>query len=48
MRLNRDFLRDAAVILFILAAIFLFAIKSLDTNVDLGLISVGLAAWAAA
>ena len=43
---NRSLLRYAAVILFILAAIFLFAVKSIDTNVDLGLIALGLAAWA--
>jgi hypothetical protein len=44
---NRSLLRYAAVILFILAAIFLFAVKSIDTNIDLGLIAVGLAAWCA-
>jgi hypothetical protein len=44
---NRSMLRYAAVLLFILAAVFLFAIKSIDTSVDLGLIALGLAAWAA-
>jgi hypothetical protein len=45
---NRSMLRYAAVILFVLAAIFLFVVKSVDTNIDLGLIALGLAAWAAA
>ena len=40
-------LRYVAVILFILAAIFLFVVKSVDINIDLGLIALGLAAWAA-
>jgi hypothetical protein len=44
---NRSLLRYAAVLLFVLAAVFLLAIKSIDTNVDLGLIALGLAAWAA-
>ena len=48
MKANRSFLKYVAVILFILAAIFLFAVDSIDTNTDLGLIAVGLAAWALA
>lgn len=44
---NRSMLRYVAVILFILAAIFLFVVKSVDSNIDLGLIALGLAAWAA-
>ena len=46
--MDRSFLKYAAVVLFVLAAIFLFAIKSVSTTTDLGLIAVGLAAWAAA
>lgn len=43
---NRSFLKYVATILFVLAAIFLFAVHSIDTNTDLGLIAIGLAAWA--
>ena len=46
--MDRSLLKYAAVVLFILATVFLFAIKSIHTNVDLGLISAGLACWAAA
>jgi hypothetical protein len=46
--MNRSFLKIVAVILFILAAIFLFAIPTIKTNIDLGLIAAGLAAWAVA
>jgi hypothetical protein len=45
---NRSFLKYLAVILFVLAAIFLFAVKSISTATDLGLIALGLAAWALA
>ena len=45
---NRAMLRYIAIILFILAAIFLFVVNSVKTEVDLGLIALGLAAWAAA
>ena len=45
---NRSFLKYVAVILFVLAAIFLFAVKSISTNTDLGLIALGLAVWALA
>ena len=45
---NRSFLKYVAVILFVLAAIFLFAVKSVSTTTDLGLIALGLAAWALA
>ena len=45
MKANRSFLRYVAFVLFVLSAIFLFAgISSLE--VDLGLLAVGLAAWA--
>ena len=44
---DRSLLKYVAVILFILAAIFLFAIDSIGLEVDLGLIAIGLAAWAA-
>jgi hypothetical protein len=47
MNVDRSFLRYAAVVLFILAAVFLFVVKSISTTVDLGLIAVGLACWAA-
>jgi len=46
MKTNRSFLKFVAVILFVLAAIFLFAVDSIETTTDLGLIAVGLAAWA--
>lgn len=46
--MNRSFLKYCAVVLFILAAVFLFAVRSISFEVDLGLIAVGLAAWAAA
>jgi hypothetical protein len=45
---NRSFLKYVAVILFVLAAIFLFAIHSISTNTDLGLIAIGLATFALA
>lgn len=45
---DRSFLKFLAVILFILAAIFLFAVDSIAVDTDLGLIAVGLAAWALA
>ena len=45
---NRSFLKYVAVILFVLAAIFLFAIDSISTTTDLGLVALGLAAWALA
>jgi hypothetical protein len=45
---NRGFLRFVAVILFVLAAIFLFAVHSISNTTDLGLIALGLAAWALA
>ena len=45
---NRSFLKYVAVILFVLAAIFLFAIHSISTTTDLGLIALGLAALALA
>jgi len=45
---NRSLLRWVAIILFILAAIFLFFVKRVGGDVDLGLIAVGLAAWALA
>ena len=45
---DRSFLKYVAVILFILAAIFLFAIHSISGNTDMGLIALGLAAWALA
>ena len=45
---NRSFLKFVAVILFILAAIFLFFVNQIGGDVDLGLIAVGLAAWALA
>jgi len=48
MHFDRSLLRIIAVILFILAAVFLFAVKSIGMDVDLGLIAVGLAAWCAA
>lgn len=48
MNVNRSFLRIVAVVLFILAAVFLFAVPSIETTTDLGLIAAGLAAWAAA
>jgi hypothetical protein len=40
-------LKYAAVILFVLAAVFLFAIESIGVEVDLGLVAIGLACWAA-
>jgi hypothetical protein len=48
MQVNRSLLRYAAVVLFILAAVFLFAIESIGVETDLGLIAAGLACWAAA
>jgi hypothetical protein len=48
MMINRSILRIAAIVLFILAADFLIAVPSIRTNIDIGLIAVGLAAWAAA
>jgi hypothetical protein len=46
--MDRSLLRYAAVVLFILAAVFLFAIHSISGTTDLGLIAAGLACWAAA
>ena len=40
-------LRVAAVVLFILAAVFLFFIDTITVKTDLGLVSAGLACWAA-
>ena len=48
MTLNRAFLKIVAAILFILAAVFLVIVPSIRTNIDLALISVGLACWALA
>jgi len=45
---DRSLLKYAAVVLFAIAAIFLFAIPSIATTTDLGLVAVGLACWAAA
>jgi hypothetical protein len=45
---NRSFLKYVAVILFVLAAIFFFAVHSISTTTDLGLLALGLAAWALA
>ena len=45
---NRSFLKFVAVILFVLAAIFLFATDSIGGDTDLGLIALGLACWALA
>ena len=45
---NRSILKYVAVILFVLAAIFLFAVNSISTTTDFGLIALGLAAWALA
>ena len=45
---DRSFLKFVAVILFVLAAIFLFAVHSIGGDTDLGLIALGLAAWALA
>ena len=47
VHVDRSFLRYVAVVLFILAAVFLFAIHSISTTTDLGLISASLACWAA-
>jgi hypothetical protein len=44
---DRSLLKYAAVVLFILAAVFLFAIESISVETDLGLVACGLAAWAA-
>ena len=45
---NRSFLKFVAAILFVLAAIFLFAVHSISSTTDLGVIALGLAAWALA
>jgi uncharacterized protein (UPF0333 family) len=38
----------AAIVLFVLAAIFFFAVHSVSRDTDFGLIAAGLAAFAAA
>jgi hypothetical protein len=43
MTLNRSFLKIVAVVLFIVAAVLLFAVKSVGIEVDLGIIAAGLA-----
>jgi hypothetical protein len=45
---NRSLLKYVAVILFVVAAIGLFADPSGRTSINLGLIALGLAAWALA
>jgi hypothetical protein len=45
---DRSFLKFVAVILFVLAAIFLFFSDSIGGDTDLGLMALGLAAWALA
>ena len=46
LRANRSLLKWIAVILFILAAIFLFFTNRVGVDTDLGLVAAGLAAWA--
>jgi hypothetical protein len=43
----QGFFRVLSVVVFILAAIFLFWVNQISTTTDLGLIAVGLAALAA-
>lgn len=43
----QGFLRVVSVVLFALAAIFLFWVHQISTTTDLGLVAVGLAALAA-
>ena len=45
---DRSFLKYIGVILFVLAAIFLFFVHSIGGDKDLGLVALGLAAWALA
>ena len=45
---DRSFLKFVAVILFVLAAIFLFFADSIGGDTGLGLIALGLGAWALA
>jgi hypothetical protein len=47
IQFNRSWLRIVAIILFILAAVFFFAIPGIKETIDFGLVSVGLACWAA-
>lgn len=44
---DRSLLKYVAIILFILAAIFLFSTHRVGGDTDLGLIALGLALWAA-
>jgi hypothetical protein len=47
VQFNRSWLRIVAIILFIIAAVFFFAIPDIQARFDLGLVAVGLACWAA-
>lgn len=47
VQFNRSWLRIVAIILFIIAAVFFFAIPDVDARYDFGIVSVGLACWAA-
>ncbi len=40
-------LRVAALVLFVLAALFFFGLGSVDVDTVFGLVSVGLSAWVA-
>jgi hypothetical protein len=46
MKFDRSLLKWVAIILFVLAAILFFATVRMD--VDMGLVALGLAAWAGA
>ena len=45
--MNRSILKIAAIVLFVLVAVFVFAVHSISLTTDFGLTAIALAAWAA-